>query len=75
MTDESTVETKGIREREITTRGRILKIRCLSADEATACHAALAGEGVVETLDAVGRMKSLTPAQARLAAVLAGDGQ
>lgn len=61
------------RDREITTRGRILKIRCLTKDEATAIAAALGGEGVVETLDAVGRARQLTPAQRRLAAVLAGD--
>ena len=59
--------------REVSARGRVVRIRCRSKDEATGLMAALNNDEVIETLDVVGRQSLLSPRQRELAKVLAAD--
>lgn len=60
---------------EVKGQGHMVSIKGLSKQEAVCLHAALSGDGVLDTLAAVGQMAALTPAQRRLASVLTGDGE
>lgn len=70
---EDTDEKPNRADRELTCKGRVLRIRLKTVDEATAVYAALNNPEVIETLDAVGRHSLLSPKQKQLAAVLAAD--
>ena len=58
---------------ELKRAGRQVSVVGLSRAEGTALSAALAADGCIDTLLAVGQMQSLTPAQRRLASVLAPE--
>jgi len=66
-------ETETKREIEVVATARTVRLRCRTNQSATRIFAALNDPEVVETLEAVGAHKLLSPKQKALAGVLAAD--